>query len=101
MTKRGKGLSGDVLALLTDAGRGLTLGQIQQLLPVYHHLSDLSPVMIRLEKRGAVSVALVERTADKGRRMVKCYQLTQPPSALAKETNETPEKSSKHHKDHT
>ncbi|MCQ4145635.1 hypothetical protein [Vogesella sp. AC12] len=81
MTKRGKGLPGDVLALLTDAGRGVTLGQIQQHLPVYHHLSDLSPVMVRLEKRGVVSVALVERTADKGRRMVKQYSRAAVPAA--------------------
>lgn len=81
MTKRGKGLPGDVLALLTDAGRGLTLGQIQQHLPVYHHLSDLSPVMVRLEKRGVVSVAQVERTADKGRRMVKQYSRAAVPAA--------------------
>lgn len=76
MTKRRKGLPGDVLDMLGVLERGLTLGQIQQYLPEYRELSELSATMAKLVKQDAVSVVLVERMAGKGRRMVKCYQLT-------------------------
>ena len=71
--KQRKGLAGDVLALLVDAGRGLTLGQIQHYLPGHYELSELSATLARLARQGEVSVVMVERTADKGRRMVKQY----------------------------
>ncbi len=81
MTKRGKGLPGDVLDMLGVLERGLTLGQIQQYLPEYRELSELSATMAKLVQQDAVSVVLVERTADKGRRMVKQYSRAAVPAA--------------------
>jgi hypothetical protein len=52
--KQRKGLAGDVLALLVDTGRGLTLGQIQHYLPGHYELSELSATLARLERQGAV-----------------------------------------------
>ena len=75
--KQRKGLAGDVLALLVDVGRGLTLGQIQHYLPGHCELSELSATLAR---QGEVSVVMVERTADKGRRMVKQYSCSGPPA---------------------
>lgn len=80
--KQRKGLAGDVLALLVDAGRGLTLGQIQHYLPGHCELSELSATLARLARQGEVSVVMVERTADKGRRMVKQYSCSSPPAQM-------------------
>lgn len=80
--KQRKGLAGEVLALLVDAGRGLTLGQIQHYLPGHCELSELSATLARLARQGEVSVVMVERTADKGRRMVKQYSCSGPPAQM-------------------
>lgn len=80
--KSPRGLAGEVLATLADAGRGLTLQQIQALLEGYHESPVLSATLVRLERAGLVVTGITERTADKGRRLVKCYQLM-PASAPA------------------
>ncbi len=70
-----KGLAGEVVMLLSDAGRELTLSQIQQYLPGYRELNELSATMVRLRKIGFVQTGMVDRTAARGRRVVKSYRL--------------------------
>lgn len=70
-----KGLAGEIVMLLSDTGRELTLSQIQQCLPGYRELNELSATMVRLRKIGWVQTGMVERTAARGRRVVKAYRL--------------------------
>lgn len=78
MTKAGarvpRGLAGEIVALLSDAGRELTLSQIQTHLDGFRELPELSAAMIRLHRKGLVIAERVERPTDRGSRVVKCHQ---------------------------
>lgn len=77
---RAGSLADQILNMLSDAGRGLTLGQIQQFLSDYRELPELSATLSKLEKRGLIEAIPVERTAGRGRRMVKQYNRINTPA---------------------